>query len=126
MITRRKDIATFEETRRFIEKNFTRDIPVELICKEFGLNRTKLQEGFNQLFGISVHAFISQERMKKARALLTETDESVKAIAIECGYKSISSFTRIFSRMHQVSPLQYRSVYSAIRKPSDNSSRSDN
>lgn len=126
MITRRKDIATLEETRRFIEKNFTRDIPVEFLCKEFGLNRTKLQEGFNQLFGVSVHAFISQERMKKARALLTETDESVKAIAIECGYKSISSFTRIFSRMHQISPLQYRSVYSTKRKPSDNSSRSDN
>ena len=116
MITRRKDIATIEETRRFIEKNFTSDIPVQFLCREFGLNRTKLQEGFNQLFGISVHAFISQERMKKARALLKDTDESVKVIAIECGYKSISSFTRIFSRMHQVSPLHYRSVYSANRK----------
>ncbi|HEX9508923.1 MAG TPA: AraC family transcriptional regulator [Puia sp.] len=126
MITRRKDIATFEETRRFIEKNFTRDIPVELICKEFGLNRTKLQEGFNQLFGISVHAFISQERMKKARALLTDTDESVKAIAIECGYKSISSFTRIFTRQHQLSPKQYRSLSFSNQKPSDNSNGSDN
>jgi len=126
MITRRKDIATIEETRRFIEKNFTRDIPVGLLCREFGVNRTKLQEGFNQLFGISVHAFISQERMKKARALLTETDESVKVIAIECGYKSISSFTRIFSRMHQVSPLQYRSVHYANRKLSEKPNRSDN
>ncbi|HWK04800.1 MAG TPA: AraC family transcriptional regulator [Puia sp.] len=126
MITRRKDIATFEETRQFIEKNFTRDIPVALICREFGLNRTKLQEGFNQLFGISVHAFISQERMKKARALLTETDESVKVIAIECGYKSISSFTRSFTRLHKMSPMQYRSLSFPNRKPSDKLTGSDN
>jgi len=126
MITRRKDIITLEETRRFIEENFTRDIPVKLLCKEFGLNRTKLQEGFNQLFGISVHAFISQERMKKARALLADTDESVKAIAIDCGYKSISSFTRIFTRLHHASPLQYRALNLSNRKPSDNSNGSDN
>ena len=126
MIIRRKDIAALEETRRFIEKNFTRDIPVELLCKEFGLNRTKLQEGFNQLFGISVHAYISRERMKKARALLTETDESVKVIAGECGYKSVSSFTRIFTRLHQGSPSQYRALCFTNRKPSDNSNGSDN
>ena len=125
MITRRKDIATLEETRRFIEQNFTREIPVKLLCKEFGLNRTKLQEGFNQLFGTSVHAFISQMRMDKARALLKDTDESVKVIAIDCGYKSISSFTRIFTRLHQVSPLQYRSLYLSNRKPSDISNGSD-
>lgn len=125
MITRRKDIATLEETRRFIEQNFTREIPVKLLCKEFGLNRTKLQEGFNQLFGTSVHAFISQMRMDKARALLKDTDESVKVIAIDCGYKSISSFTRIFTRLHQVSPLQYRSLYLSNRKHSDISNGSD-
>jgi AraC-like DNA-binding protein len=125
MITRRKDIATLEETRQFIEKNFTRDIPVELLCKEFGLNRTKLQEGFNQLFGISVHAYISQVRMSKARTLLTDTDESVKAIAVECGYKSISSFTRIFTRLHKVSPMQYRSLVLSNRKLSDKTNGSD-
>lgn len=125
MITRRKDIATLEETRQFIEKNFTRYISVELLCKEFGLNRTKLQEGFNQLFGVSVHAYISQVRMNKARVLLTDTDESVKAIAIECGYKSVSSFTRIFTRLHEVSPMQYRSLILSKQKLSDKLNGSD-
>lgn len=125
MITRRKDIATLEEIRQFIEKNFTKDIPVELLCKEFGLNRTKLQEGFNQLFGIPVHGYISQVRMNKARALLTDTDESVKVIAVECGYKSVSSFTRIFTRLHELSPMQYRSLALSNRKLSDKTNGSD-
>src|SRR6186713_1480043 len=104
MITKRKDISTFQEVRLFIENNFTKDIPVEALCKEFGLNRTKLQEGFNQLFGTSVHAFVSRTRMDKAREMLLQTDDSVKSIAIECGYKSASTFCRIFASLNNLSP----------------------
>ena len=49
MITKRRDIATMQEVRQFIQENFTKEIPIAVICKEFGLNRTKLQEGFNQM-----------------------------------------------------------------------------
>lgn len=110
MITKRKDIVTLQEIHQFIEDSYSRDIPIAYICKEFGINRTKLQEGFNQLFGVSVHVFVSQLRMEKARTMLRETDESVKLIGMECGYKTLSSFTRVFTKMHGVSPTQYRSL----------------
>ena len=112
MIIKRRDIATLQEVHQFIEDNFMRDIPIAAICKEFGLNRTKLQEGFNQLFSTSVHALISLKRMDKARKMLRETDEPVKIIAIECGYKTLSSFTRVFTSLHNVSPTRYRSLES--------------
>jgi len=110
MITKRRDVATLHEIRHYIEDSFTKDIPIAFVCKEFGFNRTKLQEGFNQLFGASVHAFITQLRMEKARTMLRETDESVKLIGMECGYKTLSSFTRVFTKMNGLSPTQYRSL----------------
>jgi len=110
MITKRRDVATLQEIRHYIEDSFTKDIPIAFVCKEFGFNRTKLQEGFNQLFGASVHAFITQLRMEKARTMLRETDESVKLIGMECGYKTLSSFTRVFTKMNGLSPTQYRSL----------------
>ena len=126
MITKRKDIAMLQEARQFIEENFSKDIRIGKLCREFGLNRTKLQEGFNQLFGLPVHAFISQVRMNKARALLTETDESVKAIAMEIGYKSVGSFTRIFTKQHAASPTQYRTRLLSNSKQSEKTGRLDN
>ena len=119
MITKRRDIATLQEIRQFIEGNFTKDIPIMLICRKFGFNRTKLQEGFNQLFSVTVHAYVCQLRMDKARGLLRETDEPVKLIALECGYKKLSSFTRVFTRWHRMSPTQYRTVSSATEKLSE-------
>ena len=108
MITKKRDIATIQEVRQFIQENFSKDIPISTICREFGLNRTKLQEGFNQMFSTSVHALISSMRMEKARNMLRETEESVKVIGMECGYKTLSSFTRVFTRLHKVSPTRYR------------------
>ena len=125
MITRRKDISTLHEVRHFIEDNFRKDIPIVHICREFGLNRTKLQEGFNQLFGTSVHAFIAGIRMDRARRLLTQTDESIKVIAFECGYRSASSFTRLFTRVHDLSPKQYRTVSGPNAKHSEFAGHSD-
>ena len=110
MITKRRDIATLQEIRQYIEDNFTKDIPIAFICKEFGFNRTKLQEGFSQMFETSVHVFITQLRMQKSRTMLRETEESVKLIGMECGYKTLSSFTRVFTKMHGLSPTQYRSL----------------
>jgi len=110
MITKRRDVATLQEIRHYIEDGFTKDIPIAFVCKEFGFNRTKLQEGFNQLFGVSVHVFITQLRMEKARTMLKQTDESVKLIGLECGYKTLSSFTRVFTKMHGISPTQFRGL----------------
>ena len=126
MITKRRDIATLQEIRQFIENNFTKDIPVGAICKEFGFNRTKLQEGFNQLFDVTVHAFISQLRMDKARGLLRVTDEPVKLIGLECGYKKLSSFTRVFTRWHGMSPTRYRALSVANEKLSEKADGSVN
>lgn len=108
MLTKRKDIAAIQEVRQFIEVNFANDITVDSLCRKFGLNRTKLQDGFSQLTGLPVHAFISSLRMKKAEVLLTETEEPVKVIASLCGYKNISSFTRAFTKMHHCSPTGFR------------------
>jgi AraC-like DNA-binding protein len=46
--------------------------------------------------------------MEKARSMLRETDEPVKLIGMECGYKTLSSFTRVFTRLHKISPTRYR------------------
>ena|SRR5579859_8213917 len=111
MITKRDDLITINSIRQYAESNYHKDITIGSLCQQFNINRTKLQEGFNQLFGIPIHAFLFQLRMDKARSLLRATNESIKVIAAECGYKSVSSFTRAFSKLNMVSPAQYRKQF---------------
>lgn len=108
MNTERDDFVTVHAIRQFLEEHYQENNSIESICRQFGLNRTKLQESFNQWVGLPVHAFIFKVRMEKAKSILTGTDDTIKSIAYEVGYKSVSGFTRAFTRLHGLSPQEYR------------------
>jgi len=104
MIIKRKDVAVIHEIRQYIEDNLAKEIPVGSLCKKFGINRTKLQVGFNQLYGVSVHSFIHQARMNQARNLLADTEESIKVIAFENWIQEPQQLhTRIYQTASNVS-----------------------
>jgi len=103
-----KDIGLLLQIREHIGGNLHREMPVTFICKHFSINKTKLQEQFRECFGTSLHAFILQQRMEKAAILLRETDEPVKSIAGQCGYRKVRSFNKAFKGRMGLSPDQYR------------------
>ena len=51
---------------------------------------------------------VKEERMKKAKALLRETDLTVEAIAAEVGYENVEHFNRLFKKSYDMTPVQYR------------------
>ena len=41
---------------------------------------------------------VRKERMKKARTLLKETDQTVENVAYEVGYENVEHFNRLFKK----------------------------
>jgi AraC-like DNA-binding protein len=103
-----RDIGLLLQIREYIDSNLRQAMPVTFICKHFSINKTKLQQQFRECFGTSLHAFILQRRLEKAAILLRETEEPVKFIAGQCGYKKVRSFNKAFKGRWRLSPDQYR------------------
>jgi AraC family transcriptional activator of pobA len=57
-----------------------------------------------------VQDWIVERRMAQARRLLVETDLTVGEIASRVGYADPGYFTRLFRRMHGVTPLGWRAA----------------
>ena len=57
---------------------------------------------------MSPQEYLLQVRMSKARELLRQTDLPINVIAREIGYEDPLSFSKIFKKRYNVSPLQYR------------------
>ncbi|WP_408641132.1 helix-turn-helix domain-containing protein [Flavisphingomonas formosensis] len=53
---------------------------------------------FRQIFGVSVHRYVEQQRVKRARELLANTDLMLKQIAHQLGLSGASSFCSAFKR----------------------------
>lgn len=76
---------------------------------------TTLNQQFQELVGMSVHAYIRQVRLISARRLLLETNKSIDYIATQCGFGSIKTFQRNFLNWLGQTPSQFRKT--ATRQP---------
>jgi AraC-like DNA-binding protein len=75
------------------------------------INREKLQAGFRELLQTTVHAYIVNHRIEKAAKRLLESDDSIKAIALDSGYKKQRSFNKIFKTIYNLTPAAYRKLH---------------
>jgi AraC-like DNA-binding protein len=108
---KRKDIQLIREIRDWLDENLYEAHSIEGLCRRFMINREKLQSGFRELFQSTVHAYIVDRRIEKAAQRLLESDDSIKAIALDSGYKKQRSFNKIFKTIYNVTPAAYRRLH---------------
>lgn len=73
-----------------------------------GFSLRHLTRAFKQSTGLTVHEYIEQVRLEKAKRLLTGTDLMLKDIAARLGFRCSSSFSVAFRRLTGESPVQFR------------------
>lgn len=71
------------------------------------LSSTQFKKLFKDNLHISVHQYITVQRMEKAKALLTHTDLPIQLIAERVGYSDLSAFSRRFSKHFGMSPRAF-------------------
>ena len=101
-----KDVT--ENIRRYIEKNYWKDLSVEFVASLFHLNRSYLSSCFKQRVGVSFVDYVNSVRIAHARELLTATDKKMYQVAQAVGYENVKYFFRVFKKIEGVTPEQYR------------------
>lgn len=67
-----------------------------------------LARTFKNSTGITLGAFVADARIRQAKALLTQRDVMVKAVAYECGFQSPAAFASAFRKITGRTPREYR------------------
>jgi transcriptional regulator GlxA family with amidase domain len=114
---KKRDLQLIDEIRLYLDENLFAPHTVHDLCRQFNINREKLQLGFHQLVQSTVHAYIIRQRLERAAQRLLESDDSIKAIAIESGYKKQRSFNKIFKTIYRLTPATYRRVHQYRKEP---------
>jgi len=97
-----------EAMLRFIADNFSCPITVGDIVVSASISQGHAMKLFRQVMGISIKEQLTRTRLSHARMLLSETDEKILNVALDSGYKSLSSFYDLFRAANGVSPGRYR------------------
>jgi AraC family transcriptional regulator, transcriptional activator of the genes for pyochelin and ferripyochelin receptors len=98
------DLKALTAVKEFLLVNLDNPGTLPEIAIRTGINEFKLKTGFKKAFGKSVIAFVHEERLQRAKFLITETDLPMKLVAVKAGYRSLSNFTTAFRKLFGYPP----------------------
>ena len=98
------DIAKVREAHALIMKDLSASWSVDLLADAVDLDRRKLVNGFKIIFADTVYHLITNERMKKAVALLRDTGLTATQIAASVGFNRFTTFSDTFKRWYGYPP----------------------
>ncbi|MFN3484000.1 MAG: substrate-binding domain-containing protein [Planctomycetota bacterium] len=85
-----------------------RPLKVAQILEAVPLSRRTLERRFRTVLGRGVHEQIVRAHVERARRLLAETDEPVKQVARDSGFRSPQQLSRVFRLCEGMTPLAFR------------------
>ena len=92
----------------YIHQHIQEDISLGDLAGLVYLNEQYLTRVFKKATGMSILEYITEERLRLARELLTGTDYPINRVADTVGYNNYSYFTRIFKKNTGLTPQAYR------------------
>ncbi len=95
----------------FVRDNYARSIEIKELAALVHLSVSQFERRFRKVFQISPLKHIMNVRIRAASLRLTTSNETIAAIAIDCGFYDHSHFTRNFRKIMGVSPKEYRKRY---------------
>ena len=95
----------------YIQKNLYRHLYTEMIAENVYMSRSHFCKLFRKEMGQCPSDFINDLRLERAKQLLKDSEYSVEAIALACGFNSHSYFSASFKKRLSVSPTEYRNIH---------------
>ena len=80
---------------------------LENLAAEIGLSLKKLKEGFKQLYGDTVYAYLLDQKMEEARRMLNSQKFNVNEVGLKLGYSTASHFIAAFKKKYGTTPKKY-------------------
>lgn len=92
---------------------------VSTLANLVGMSRSSFLHHFKEKVGQTAGAYVTCWRLLKARATLSENNQSIENIALDAGYHSTSAFTRAFQNYFDTTPSEYRDRSRNNSQPSE-------
>ena len=96
------------QAKEYLNDNYAEPISLSTVAGLVNIDAAHMSRTFKKYFGCSIGDYLREVRLKRAVEKITDSDESLSEIAIECGFYDQSHLNHYFKLMMGVSPAQFQ------------------
>lgn len=97
----------FSHIKQYLTQRVSQTVTIEDLCVATGLSRATVKRIFQRCAGMGPIHYFQTLRMKEAKRLIRNSDQSITQIAEALGFTSIHHFSRVFKKTTGMSPREY-------------------
>ena len=97
-------ISDIQKAIDYIEENLEEKINYESVAKQIGMSSYYFHRMFSAIVGVSPAEYIRNRRLTCAAEDLTRNNGNILDVALKYRFESNESFTRAFTKFHQILP----------------------
>lgn len=94
--------------REVVDTHLFSDLSVTELAQLTNLSVSSFKRRFEKVYGESPAGYLKAKKLEKAAELLLATGKSMNEIADECGFSSLSNFSKSFQHRYHTAPTRYR------------------
>jgi AraC family transcriptional regulator len=102
------DGLMLKQLKDFIEENLAEDLTIAKLATVAHISPFHFAREFKAATGQSPHRYVTQQRIERAKMLLSVTRLSVSEVAYRVGFSNQSHFTAQFRKATETTPKGYR------------------
>jgi AraC family transcriptional regulator len=102
------DALKLKQIKDFIEAHLADELTIAALAAQIPMSQFHFARAFKAAVGESPHRYILQQRIERAKALLTIAQLTVAEIAYQVGFSNQSHFTAQFRKTVGITPKQFR------------------
>lgn len=96
-----------EKTIQYLQREYSKDIRIEKLAEQTALSRVKYNDIFKTMTGKTPVQYLTELRIDRAKQLLIGSDQRLKEIAEQTGFRDEYYFSRRFKQSVGLSPIQF-------------------
>ena len=102
-----ENIRKIRQAKEIILQRMTNPPSLDGLSLEIGLPLKKLKEGFKELYGDTVYAYLLDHKMEEACKMLNTKKYNVNEVGLRLGYSTSSHFIAAFKKKYGTTPKKY-------------------
>jgi AraC-like DNA-binding protein len=100
----------FGTVLKYIDNNYMYDISLDQLANVAGYSKYHFSRIFKQYNSMSYLQYINARRTKAAEQLLFDPDIPITEVAMRSGFKSLTTFNRIFKEIKHCTPTDFKKL----------------